>query len=157
MPFLFTLLLQIFWWTDGVSSDLRPGDVRSARFFSLGDFFRTFLTWLEGLWNPKVAQDMVKPDWQWPVTLFTFFGQPGPGIHEPSNYLCTWKLPFRVLTWSYSNENPHKREWKTLNKRENDGRLCWEWNLIAQGQKGLRMIIFRLIINVEINNGCWDV
>ena len=28
---------QIFWWPDSVGSDLRPRDVRSARFFSLGD------------------------------------------------------------------------------------------------------------------------
>ena len=102
-----------------------------------------------GLW--KVAQDH-SGVWLAVDTGYPLFWPAGPA----SNYLCTWKLPFRVLTWSYSNENPLKREWKTLNKWENDGRLCWEWNLIAQGQKGSRMIIFGLIINVEINNGCWD-
>ena len=58
-----------------------------------------------GLW--KVAQDH-SGVWLAVDTGYPLFWPAGPA----SNYLCTWKLPFRVLTWNYSNVNPHKREWK---------------------------------------------
>ena len=33
-------------------------------------------------------------------------------VRDPSNYLCTWKIPSHVWTWNHTNVNPHKSEWK---------------------------------------------